>query len=116
MDIQIPDNCRALHKYFAAGWRGKPRELLCFKTGKVTMADTRSRSQEKGGKGGWLIETELIKYLRQSRFMISRQNCHFSKIVYNGEIKLIIRAEREKKNREYIREEIRKSCFDLKSL
>lgn len=47
MDIQIPDNCRALHKYFAAGWRGKPRELLCFKTGKVTMADTR-RSQVKG--------------------------------------------------------------------
>lgn len=72
MDIQIPDNCRVLHKYFAAGWRGKPRELLCFKTGKVTMADTRSRSREKGGRGGWLIETELIKYLRQSRFMISK--------------------------------------------
>lgn len=36
------------------------------------MADTRSRSREKGGRGGWLIETELIKYLRQSRFMISK--------------------------------------------
>lgn len=49
MDIQIPDNCRALCKYFAAGWytgwRRKPRKLLLlrFITEKSTMVDTRLR-------------------------------------------------------------------------